>query len=202
MGFRDRLTGFLLALILAATPAAASDPFVTVAPPREGGANSAFWIMEMQSRPTGTSVAGLALAQINAALGPRDQSWCAAEALTPSSFTSPAPAIQAEIRQYLSGDGGGIFRATTNMTGVPALAIVGNYRSCAGQTAPFLLLVDQRAQVPRLLYVHMFTDWMPFIALHADGNRLVVSSCLECDHAEILSYNRRRHRFTWRSVEP
>ncbi len=201
MGFPRRLTAFLLPLVLAATPVAASDPFITVTPD-PGSGNSAFWIMRMESRPTGTSVAGLTLAQINAALGRSDARWCAAEALTPRSFTSPAPAIQTEISEYLSGDGGNIFRGTTNLTGRPALAIVGNYRSCAGRTAPFLLLVDQRAPVPRVLYVRMFPDWMPFIALRADGHRLIVSSCLECDHAEILSWNRRTRRFAWRSVEP
>jgi len=44
-----------------------------------------------------------------------------------------------------------------------------------------------------------FADWTPFIVLHADRDRLIVSSCLECDHAEILTYNRRTRRFAWRS---
>ena len=199
MGFIRRLHAFLLPLVLAATPAAASDPFITIASAREGG-NSAFWIMEMDSRPTGSSVAGLTLAQINAALGRTGPRWCAADAFTRTSFASSDPAVRAELGQYLGGPDGDMFRTTTRMTGVPALALVGNFRSCAGATAPFLLLVDQSRSVPRIAYVRAFAGWTPFIALRADGNRLIVSSCLECDHAEILSYDRRTRRFAWRSA--
>jgi hypothetical protein len=198
MGLVRRLTGFLLTLILAAVPAAASDPFIAVTPD-PGSGNSAFWIMPMVSRPTGTSVAGLTLARINAALGRTDSRWCAADALTAASFSSPDAMTAAEIEMYLSAIAPDIFRATTRMTGVPVLALVGNFRSCAGGTAPFLLLVDRNGRTPRLVYVRAFADWTPFIALRADGNRLIVSSCLECDHAEVLSYNRRTRRFVWRS---
>lgn len=197
MGLLRCLTAFLLPLVLAATPAAASDPFITVTPDPESG-NSAFWILRMESRPVGTSIAGLTLAQINAALGPAEARWCAADALTASSFSSPSAMTAAEIEVHFAADAPDIFRATTRMTGVPVLALVGNFRSCAGGTAPFLLLVDQNGRA-RVVYVRAFADWTPFIALHADGNRLVVSSCLECDHAEILSYNRRTRRFAWRS---
>jgi hypothetical protein len=198
MGLLRSLTLLLLPFVLAATPAKASDPFITVTPD-PGSGNSAFWIMSMESRPTGTSVAGLTLAQINAALGRTDARWCAADALTAASFSSPSSITAAEIEMYLSAGAPDIFRATTRMTGVPVLALVGNFRSCAGGTAPFLLLVDQNGRAPRLVYVRAFADWTPFIAVRADGNRLVVSSCLECDHAEVLSYNRRTRRFLWRS---
>lgn len=200
MGFPRRSIALLLLAAFAAAPAAASDPFVTIGTTREGG-NRAFWIREMQSRPTGTSVAGLTLARINAALGRRDARWCAADALSADSFIASDPAVRAEIAQYLTGpDNNNLFSATTRMTGVPLLAVVGNYRSCAGATAPFLLLVDQNRPVPRIVYVRAFPDWTPFIAMRAVGNRLIVSSCLECDHAEILSYNRRTRRFVWRSA--
>lgn len=195
MGFR-RLFPVLLLLVLAATPATAADPFVTVKPV---AGNVAFWIMEMESRPTGGLVAGLTLNQLNAALPRAEARWCAADALTANSFASTHPAVRAEIRQYLAGPDGDFFRTTTGMTGRPLLALVGNYRSCAGAVAPFLLLVDNRAHVPRIVYVRTFPDWTPFIAMRADDNRLIVSSCLECDHAEVLTYNRRTRRFAWRS---
>ena len=88
------------------------------------------------------------------------------------------------------------------MTGLPAIGVVGNARTCAGRVVPFLLLVDHRAHVSRILYVRTFADWTPFITLQADGNRLIVSSCLECDHADILTYNRRTRRFSWHSAGP
>lgn len=199
MGLIRRSLALLLPALLAATPAAASDPFVTVKPPAEGGTPGAFWILEMESRPTGSSVAGLSVAQINAALPRGEPGWCAADALTPNSFSSSSTAMNLSIFADLM-EAGDVFRTDTRITGLPALALVGNARTCAGATVPFLLLVDHRAQVPRILYVRSFADWTPFIALRADGNRLIVSSCLECDHAEILSYNRRTRRFVWRSA--
>ena len=201
MGLLRRSIALLL-LACAAAPAAASDPFVTIKPPAGGAGNLAFWIMEMESRPTGASVAGVPVAQFNASLGRGAMPWCTADALTAASFSSSDPAVRSEIRQYLSGPDGNIFRATTRMTGVPLLALVGNYRTCSGEAAPFLLLVDPSRARPRVAYLRVFPDWTPFIALQADGNRLIVGSCLECDHAEILSYNRRTRRFSWRSAGP
>ena len=199
MGFFRSL--ILLLLACAATPAAARDPFVIVRPDPNGGL-SAFWILPMESRPTGRLVAGLSLDRINAALPRAEPRWCAAEALSRSSFTSSDRAVRTEIGQYLGGPDGNIFRATTRMTGVPVLALVGNARTCTGRVAPFLLLVDQNRPVPRIVYVRSFADWTPFIALQAEANGLVLSSCLECDHGEVLSYNRRTRRFTWRSGDP
>lgn len=189
----------LLFAVGAAAPALAADPFVMVKPTPDGSTNVAFWILELESRPTGTTVAGLTLDQINEALEAGEAPWCAADVLTPGSFTSSSPEIRAEIREYLSGSYGNAFRATTNMTGRPLLAVVGNARTCQGRVVPFLLLVDTGTSVPRVFHSRTFDDWTPFIALRADGNRLVVSSCLECDHAEVLSYNRRTRRFSWRS---
>ena len=200
MGLIHRSLAVLL--LAAATPAAAADPFVTVRPPAEGPANTAFWILEMESRPGVNPIAGVELARINAELPPAEPRWCAAEAFTTDSFTSPDPAVRAEIRRYLSGLEANVFRAETRMTGLPAIGVVGNARTCAGRVVPFLLLVDHRAHVSRILYVRTFADWTPFITLQADGNRLIVSSCLECDHADILTYNRRTRRFSWHSAGP
>ena len=200
MGLIHRSLAVLL--LAAAVPAAAADPFVTVKPSAQLPANSAFWILEMESRPASELVAGVELARINAALSRTEPRWCAAEAFTTDSFTSPDPAVRAEIGRYLSGLEANVFRAETRMTGLPAIGVVGNARTCAGRVVPFLLLVDHRAHVSRILYVRTFADWTPFITLQADGNRLIVSSCLECDHADILTYNRRTRRFSWHSAGP
>jgi hypothetical protein len=201
MGPIRRLAAFFGFALAAATPAAASDPFVTVRPDPNGG-NSAFWILPMDSRPDGGLVAMVSLDRINAALPRTEARWCAAEPFTAESFTSRDAAVRAEIRQYLRGPRGNLFQATTGMTGRRLVALVGNARTCAGRVAPFLLLVDNRAHVPRIVYVRTFADWTPFIVLHAEGDRLIVSSCLECDHAEVLTFNRRTRRFAWRSGGP
>ncbi len=185
-------------LLLAAAPAAAADPFVTVTPSGED-TSLAWWLLDMNSRPTGTTVAGVTLARINAALPAAEPRWCAAEVLTPASFTSPDPAVRAEIAQYVSGRDGARFSATTRMTGVPVTALVGNFRACGeGGVGPFVLLVQRDAAGARVVHAHGFFGWTPFIALRAEGDRLIVSSCLECDSAEILSYNRRTGGFHWR----
>ena len=194
---RRSIIAFLL-VFAAAAPARAADPFITVLTARDGGA-SAFWIRPMDSRPTGTMVAGLTLDQINLSLGRGQRIWCAADGLSASSFASSDPAVRAEIARYLAGPDGNLFRATTRMTGVTLTALVGNYRSSFDEVAPFLLLVDQNGPVPRVVYVHMFTDWTPFITLRTDRSRLIVSACLECDHAVVLSWNPRTRRFALRS---
>ncbi len=202
MGLFRRSIAALLLAFAPATPALAADPFVTVSPARDGSTGLAWWLLDMESRPAADSVAGVTLAQINAALPPGEDRWCAVQVLTPASFSSPDAAVRAEIAQYVSGPDGSIFSATTRMTGVPLTAVVGNYGPCDGGIAPFVLLVRQGAAGATVAHVRGFFGWTPFIALRADGNRLIVSSCLECDHAEILSYSRRTRRFSWHSAGP
>ncbi len=197
---RMRLKRPLLALAaiwLAATaPAQAAGPFITVSPPGDGP-NLAWWLLPMESNPTGRQVAGLTLGQINAALDETEARWCAADVLTPDAFSSPDPVLQTEIRDYLVSERI-TFETTTQMTGRELHAVVGNFRSCEGETAPFVLLTDQRAQVPQVVFVRMFTDWTPFIAMRREGQALMFGSCLECGHAQSLTYNRRTGGFAWR----
>lgn len=158
----------------------------------------AWWVRDMTSAPTGTRIATLPLARINAALDETESPWCAANVLTPGAFASPDPALAAEIRAYLA-DMPDAFHATTNMTGRRLTALVGNFRSCAGEVAPFVMLIDERPRMPDVVFVRMFTDWTPFITMRRDGEDLIFSSCFECGHAETLSYDRGAGRFYWRS---
>lgn len=190
----------LVALAFAAgfAPAAmAQRPFVSVS--AADGSNLAWWIRDMTSRPAGTVVAGLPLARINAALVRGSPRWCQAQALATSSFTSPSPAIRAEIAATMRELGSPFF-ARLRMGGRPLDAVAGNYRACNGRVAPFLLLVDRSARVPRVAYVQTMPEWQPFIAIRAEGSRLIARSCLECDHVEALSWDRRRARFVWRNL--
>lgn len=190
----------LAALLSAlAGPALAAEPFVTVSPAR--GGNAAWWLAPMASRPTGTSVAGVPLARINAALDETESPWCAADALDEHAFTSDDPAIRAEIAADFAS-AGELFRATMRVRQRTLDAVVGNFRACSGEIAPFVLLLDRRRPEPRVVFVRMFTDWGPFITLRRAGQDLAFSSCLQCDHAEILAYDRGARRFYWRSEEP
>lgn len=185
---------------LIASPTLAADPFITLAP-SGSGVSEAWWLARMESRPTGQNVAGVPLDRINAALDETEARWCAADALTAASFATADPALRTEIRDYLA-NAGEPFRATMTVDRRALQAVVGNFRSCAGEIAPFVLLIDQRAHVPRVAFVRMFTDWTPFITVRRSGADLVFSSCLECDHGEVLAYDRGARRFYWRSEGP
>lgn len=199
---RHKIQSIALAILLlaAAAPARAADPLITLTPSRSG-VNEAWWLAPMESRPTGRRVAGLMLDQINAELDETETPWCAADALTNASFVATDPALQAELDAYLAAEGD-VFRATMRVGRRELEAVVGNFRSCAGEVAPFVLLIDQRAHVPRIEFLRMFTDWAPFITVRSLGEELVFSSCFECDHGEILAYDRGARRFYWRSEEP
>ncbi len=195
-----RLIRPLLALaatwLAVSAPAQPTPPFIAVSAPGDGP-NLAWWLLPMESNPTGQRVAGLTLEQINAALDETESPWCAADVLTPNSFASSDPALQAEIRDYLASEGM-TFETTTQMTGRTLQALVGNFRSCAGEIAPFVMLIDERPRMPDAVFVRMFTDWTPFITVRRYGEDLIFSSCFECGHSEILSYDRRAGRFYWR----
>lgn len=192
------LIAFAAAGLAVAAPAQPAAPFVTVSPPGADGPTMAWWVRDMTSAPTGTHIATLPLARINATLDETETPWCAANVLTPDAFASPDPTLAAEIRAYLA-EVPDAFRATTNMTGRRLTALVGNFRSCAGEVAPFVMLIDERSRMLSVAFVRMFTDWTPFITVRRYGEDLIFSSCFECGHAEILSYDRRARRFYWRS---
>jgi hypothetical protein len=194
------LAGLAALLSLAAGPALAADPFITLTP-SGSGTSEAWWLAPMESRPTGQSVAGVPLDRINAALDETEARWCAADALTAASFAAADPALRAEMTAYLA-NAGELFRATMTVNRRELQAVVGNFRSCAGEIAPFALLIDQRAHVPQVVFVRMFTDWTPFITVRRSGADLVFGSCLECDHGEVLAYDRGARRFYWRSEGP
>jgi len=182
----------------------ARDPFVTVSAADRAGTpptNIAWWLRDMVSQPTGTMVAGVSLETINASLDETETPWCAANPLTNASFAATDPALQAELDAYLAAEGE-VFRATMRVGRRDVEAVVGNFRSCSGEVAPFVLLIDQRAHVPRVEFVRMFTDWAPFVTVRRVGDELVFSSCFECDHGEILAYDRGARRFYWRSEGP
>jgi len=188
------LAALAVLLATAAAPARAAEPFVTVS--RAGGGNEAWWLARIESRPTGQGVEGVPLAQINAALGAGQPAWCAADALTNASFASDDPAIRAEMDEDFAREGE-LFRATLRTGRRELLAVVGHYRACSGDVAPFALLIDREGAAPRVAYVRTFDDWGPFIVVRPAGRRLVFSSCLMCDHAETLAWDGAR-RFRWR----
>lgn len=196
-----------VAFLLGAAPAAAQigrDPFVFVMQTGDQGQDGrglAWWLLQMISRPTGTSVSGVPLAGINAALVDPMQRWCYANAFTVNSFVSPYRHIQAQIEESLRTHGASPFRASGAFTGEGALdAVVGNFESCDGGAGTFLLITDRAQPTPQVIYVHVFTDWRRFIWLDYENGTLRVGSCFECGHVEGLFYDRGRRRFYWQNL--
>jgi hypothetical protein len=172
------------------------DPFVFVMGSTET-ASHAWWRKPTLVRPMGTVVSGVALDALNRAKGENENEWCFANALSPASFTSPVRSIQAEIDetmrdQYLPG-----FRASGAFTGDEEQdAVVGNFEDCYGNQGVFLLITN-RAEPRRVVYVREWTNWKGFIWLSKRGDDLAVGSCLYCDDVRTVSYDRARGRFYW-----
>jgi hypothetical protein len=204
-----RLVQASIALTLALQPDGASaqivgrDPFVFVLDRDTEGRNGtglAWWLLAKIIRPTGTAVAGVPISRINEELGPEADRWCYANALTPNSFVSPFRRVQQEIEQSMRAGGDAVFQASGPFTGGEVLdAVVGNYETCGGADGAFLLITD-RSQSRRIVYIHTFTDWDGLIWLRRDDDALIVGSCFMCGHAEALYYDRARSQFYWRNV--
>jgi hypothetical protein len=179
------------------------DPFIFVLDSDEqgrDGAGLAWWLLAMIIRPTGTTVAGVPISRINEELGPEANQWCYANALTPNSFVSPFRRVQQEIEQSMRAGGDAVFQASGSFTGGEVLdAVVGNYETCGGVDGAFLLITD-RSQSRRIVYVHTFTDWDGLIWLRRDDGALIVAGCFMCGHSEALYYDRARSQFYWRNV--
>jgi hypothetical protein len=91
------------------------------------------------------------------------------------------------------------FKASGAFTGVyDQDAVVGNYEDCNGHHGAFILISD-RSQPKKVVYVREWPDWKGFIWLKKDINNdsLSVGSCLYCGDWSELSYDIKRKRFYW-----
>jgi hypothetical protein len=214
-------TAFILAAMMSASIAATAcgqspgqDPFVFVAETDENGSRPApgtfvWYLLPMSIRPTGTSVSGIRLSQINAWRTRQAQDrpaidvqpWCFANALSDRSFTSSSEVVQANIESSFRDNPEHRFRLRGRFTGEnELLALVGHYEECDGETGSFIMLLDDAAAPPRLVHV----DDLPYVSglqymRLVDGD-LTVSTCFECGDVTGYFYDRRRGRFYWESL--
>ena len=175
-----------------------ADPFVFVVDNKRS-VNYAWWIKPVEVRPKGTSVSGLSLKEINQARSDSFSEWCYADAFTRKSFSSPFESVRTQIDETMWDKNLPGFKASGAFTGVNFQdAVVGNYEDCNGHRGAFILISD-RTQPKKVVYVREWSDWKGFIWLKKDANddSLRVGSCLYCGDWSELSYDIKRKRFYW-----
>ncbi len=179
-------------------PLKSADPFVFVLNNKRS-ASYAWWIKPVSVHPTGTTVSGVPLKDINEYRNDNYSDWCYANALTRRSFSSPDESIRAEIEESMWDDNLPGFQASGAFTGQGEQdAVVGNFQSCDGHQGVFLLITD-RSKSKKVIYLREWSDWKGFIWLDKskDGDSLFVGSCLYCGDWSELSYDIKRKRFYW-----
>lgn len=207
-----------LAVAARAAPAAAQtpgrDPFVFVSDRQEDGSRVnpdtlAWYLLPMAIRPTGSEVAGLPIAAINAFRRSQFvgrpaitvERWCFANALSARSFVSSNRVVQANIERSFASNPDHSFRLRGRFTGGNELvAIVGHYEECTGDKGSFILLIDPAASAPGIVHVDVLplASGLQYMRL-VDGN-ITVSTCFECGDVTGLFYDRRRRRFYWEAL--
>ena len=179
-------------------PLKSADPFVFVLENKRS-ASYAWWIKPVSVHPTGTTVSGVPLKDINEYRNDNYSDWCYANALTRRSFSSPDESIRAEIEETMWDENLPGFQASGAFTGEGEQdAVVGNFQSCDGLQGVFLLITD-RSKSKKAIYLREWSDWKGFIWLDKskDGDSLFVGSCLYCGDWSELSYDIKRKRFYW-----
>lgn len=161
-----------------------TDPFIVVQDTRRGGPSDsvAWWLRDMDVRPTGQSVSGVSIEALNAHRGKASAPWCSANALSRTSFRASSPGTQAEIDQSMTDTASANFAVQgANITGTgPQDAVVGSFQTCDGQIGSFLLITDRENQ-PSVVQLEEWPDWKGLIRLQERDGGLFVSSCFECD---------------------
>src|SRR5262249_50050119 len=156
-------------------------PFVFVSPtPEISNPASGAWVgMQLTARPTGTSIAGLTVAELN-----RHRvdgaSWCFASALSERSFVSSDRAVQQAIEETFR-ERSNAFQVSGNFTGRgPELALVGMYQDCSGVIGSFLLIVSTSS--PRQIrYLYTFEEGSGVNFIWLQEGSIHSSNCLACD---------------------
>lgn len=172
------------ASVATASPQEGRDPFVVVRNTRRGGSGEgvAWWLRDMDVDPDGGAVSGVSIAALNAHRGAGKTPWCAANAMSRSSFTSESSAVRAEIDQSMADTAAANFAIHgVNITGSgPQDGVVGAFETCDGQVGSFLLITDRETR-PNIVRLEEWSDWKGLIRLQERDDGLFVSSCFECD---------------------
>ena len=177
------------AFALATAHARAEPAFVTI----EGDAKSIAWWVLADFHPSTTEVRGIPASRI-------DKSWCKA-----TEFRKEL------IPRELLFEGGTDAMAAADMsfaiegpfdgTATRQVALVGVFQECSGPKGRFILILDQPADgKPKIRFVDAVRTDRQFGALkRGDDNSIIAWTCMECDNASILKWDRKKRRFDWRA---
>lgn len=160
------------------------DPFIVVQDTRGGGTGTAvaWWLRDMDIRPTGRSVSGVSIEALNAHRGEASAPWCSANAVSRASFRASSPGTQAEIDQSMTDTASASFAIRgANITGTgPQDAVVGSFQTCDGRIGSFLLITDRDIR-PHIVQLEEWLDWKGLIWVREREGGLFVGGCFECD---------------------
>lgn len=88
-----------------------------------------------------------------------------------------------------------------NKDGNPDEALVGVYEDRQGVRGGFILILSQRGHKLEKIYLEEWPGNPVFVALGRNGDNLLVWSCMECDSAQELGWDRKRGCFQWMTVQ-
>jgi hypothetical protein len=175
------------ALFLAATASHirtshAQQSFVTLAPQFDYA-----WWLRAEFHPFETQVRGIPIQKIRS-------TWCKASEFRRDLFP---PGL--EFNDGFSFAVDGYFDGSN----VRQTALVGAYESCAGEKGRFLLILRwQRQGLPTIQFIEEIPTDRQFAILQArPDSSIIVWTCMCCDSASRLKWDRSRRRFGWHSVE-
>ena len=170
--------------------------------PELSAISDAWYRKTIIARPSGNIVSGVSVKDINVylSLNGRDSTWCYANALTRTSFTSIEESIRSEIDEDMWwGEDSPSFQASGVFTGRGKQnAIVGIFEDCNGRQGSFILITD-RSQPKKIVFIKELHGFAIFLKLIKSkvGDSLVIYTCLGCGEWYELSYDVKRKRFYW-----
>jgi hypothetical protein len=160
----------------------AQQGFVTLAPEPSYYA----WWLRAAFHPFETQVRGIPIQKIRS-------TWCKA-----SEFRRDLFPPELELNDGLSFAVDGFFDGSN----LKQTALVGAYESCAGAKGTFLLILRwPRQGSPTIRFIKEMPTDRQFAILEArPDSSIIVWSCMCCDSASRLKWDRSRGRFAWHNV--
>jgi hypothetical protein len=151
------------------------------------------WWLRIEFQPVHQSVRGIPFREL-------DSNWIRATELKKSYIPK---ALLFEFGRDVMAENNLEFARTGdfNKDGNPDVALVGVYQDRQGGRGGFLLILTQRWHKLEKLHLEQWPGKPGFVALSLNGDNLLVWSCMECDSADELGWNRKRGCFEWLTVQ-
>jgi hypothetical protein len=151
------------------------------------------WWLRIEFRPVHQTVRGIPLRNL-------DSNWIRATELKKSYIPKE---LLYEFGRDVMADNHLVFTRSGdfNKDGNPDEALVGVYEDRVGKRGGFILILSQRGDRLEKIHLEQWPGKPGFVALSLTGDNLLVWSCMECDSAGELGWDRTRGRFDWLTLQ-